>query len=160
MYLQPDPLAQQGPFEQPVYAYALSNPLTQTDPTGLDVFAYDDGTHAAVAFTIECGTCEEDPVVVRIDYSCQGYAVGGSSAGGGCLLPSESSVVVSQGTVSGLQNKDENVIRCEADCETTRAAMAAAAAACAQPYSALNTCRDTVRAALAAANCPLIRRLP
>ena len=166
-YLEPEPELQDPKnivktaktgSSMPAYAYAQNNPLSKGDFNGLDVFKIVDpspatplgGHHWSVAFTTECSnTCEADPVVEVISYECEGRGLD-------CVFSQARPHVVDPKRPAHLKDvgKGDQVFRCEADCEATKAAFEAAKESCKDPYNVVtHNCQDVVQAALNAANC-------
>ena len=138
-----------GFYGPQAFAYAAGRPLVNQDPDGLDVFAFDEGIHQGVGFTLQCNEmCEKNPQIIRIDFSCLG-------SGPDCMTGSDSTVDIRDGSLNDL-TRDGTVIRCDADCDATLEAFEAAEKLCYGSYSilALN-CRSVVAAALEAAGCEI-----
>ncbi|WP_169831883.1 RHS repeat-associated core domain-containing protein [Corallococcus exiguus] len=167
-FLQSDPLAAPGPahlismsqrgLSSATYEYANSNPLNFIDPTGLDVYLFDeDGMtgHWGIGFDVHCKedkTCEkpgdEDPLIYRLDYSCLEYNASD------CLFtgtPDEKFKVV---RLSEAKSGNYRNIDCAASCEATERAFMKAADECKKTYSLVShNCQHVVRAALDEAGC-------
>ena len=134
------------------YAYALNNPVALADPTGLDVYLFDDGVHWGVGFDLECNnTCDPDPYIARVDYYCKAYRGGGGTS---CGWSSPGGYDYNEGYLSDLTGGSK-VMRCEANCARTHAALDRALQRCGRNYSFWfgNSCRDIVVAALIEAGC-------
>nr|WP_253899608.1 RHS repeat-associated core domain-containing protein [Corallococcus carmarthensis] len=163
-YLQPEPMLQNAKWMEkkakdggsvPSYAYANNSPVRLSDPTGLDVYLFDEGFHWGVGFDVDCSPVKknqcrfDDPTVIRIDYWC-------TSGWQDCLTSGDASHKEISGPLSFIGGDAEMVVTCSADCETTQRALEAVRGYCTGKYNLFtHSCRTAVRTAFSIAGCAL-----